>query len=329
MSPIDPTIWLAGPDGLARVQAGLAGGVVAVARSWLAVRHCPGGLAEAQAWAPWGVDAMAVHAGSGGVTCWAWPADAVRRLLADHRMTGRRVLPVTAVQPAGADGPRLVAVEGGFDGQMWRDGVLRASRFWEAPPTVADWRALRREAGLPASAEPASWPTPIRLPFRRPWVAAGARPMVTRHRPLAIAAAVSIALIAFTSGEALRADADRRAALDARAEGEAASGAALAARRAEADARERAAMLAPYLTTSSPLDPMADLLRALPPDGWRLVEWQAGPTEVRATFATTAEIDPLALVAALERLPWVRRAQVDGGPVRGGERPLRVTVALR
>src|SRR5690606_36537450 len=65
-------------------------------------------------------------------------------------------------KPAG-DGPRLLAMMRGVEGQVWREGGLRASQWWPAPPDAATWRRFLRAAGLATGDD--TVPEPETLPW--------------------------------------------------------------------------------------------------------------------------------------------------------------------
>lgn len=47
-----------------------------------------------------------------------------------------------------ADGPRLLKVTEGYEGQVWKDRTLARSRFWATLPDVGEWVAFQRDAGI-------------------------------------------------------------------------------------------------------------------------------------------------------------------------------------
>ena len=95
---------------------------------------------------------------------WAWSK--ARVLAGDDDATlpvPRRVLPESLFrgQPQAA-GEELVALDEGFEGRAWRDGVMLSSRWWTATPDLPEWNDFRRGAGLsPASVVPEPVPYPL------------------------------------------------------------------------------------------------------------------------------------------------------------------------
>ena len=76
----------------------------------------------------------------------------------------RRILPESLLRgQARPDGHELVALEEGFEGRVWRDGVLVGSRWWPEVPSTPEWNLFLRGAGAtpgggvpPANAYPLS-----------------------------------------------------------------------------------------------------------------------------------------------------------------------------
>lgn len=71
--------------------------------------------------------------------------------------------------PARHDGPRLMALREGVEGQVWADGVLAASRWWAAPPTPAQWAMFLRASGRPVDDGSAVPPLHTVEPQPEPW----------------------------------------------------------------------------------------------------------------------------------------------------------------
>ena len=89
--------------------------------------------------------------GEGSVGVWSWPADLTDKL---DGFEGRAA-PETVLKDRG-DGPRLVRCLDGFEGQVFENGELVASRWWPLQPDETQWRSFVRgargdiDAGSPA-----------------------------------------------------------------------------------------------------------------------------------------------------------------------------------
>lgn len=74
------------------------------------------------------------------VGVWSWP----KSLTADLTDFEGEILPETVLHPPLQDGARLMAAIDGYEGQVWRDGQLKASRWWPNQPGDADWASFLR-----------------------------------------------------------------------------------------------------------------------------------------------------------------------------------------
>lgn len=79
----------------------------------------------------WGKDQIGV---------WSWP----KSLTADLTDFEGEILPETVLHPPLQDGARLMATIDGYEGQVWSDGQLKASRWWPSQPGDADWASFLR-----------------------------------------------------------------------------------------------------------------------------------------------------------------------------------------
>jgi Tfp pilus assembly protein PilN len=96
---------------------------------------------------------------------WSWP----KSLTSDLKDFEGEVLPETVLHTTLDDGARLVAAIDGYEGQVWRNAELIASRWWPTLPTALDWSAFLRAtrssevSQTPPSPEPAIYlPHPAR-----------------------------------------------------------------------------------------------------------------------------------------------------------------------
>jgi hypothetical protein len=104
---------------------------------------------QVEAWKPFDdVAARLVLSGEDGLAI-AWDAAAARQQFVDAGLAPERcqVTPETLVQAPGPDGLRLLACSEGFEAQSWRDGAIRASRWWSEPLTAQDWQEFVHASG--------------------------------------------------------------------------------------------------------------------------------------------------------------------------------------
>jgi hypothetical protein len=95
----------------------------------------------------------------------------------------------------------------GFEGQVWRDSFLAATRWWPATPSSRDWLIFLRASGLDLSQHPLPSPTPTEAPLlTNPWTIA-ATPitdvwsLLQNDRAAAIAATVVLAPFLYLLGQ--------------------------------------------------------------------------------------------------------------------------------
>ena len=95
---------------------------------------------------------------------WSWlpPEDASARERAAW-------VPESLVRPrAFTDGPRLIALVDGVEGQVWRGGDLVASQWWPSPPSPDAWHRFLRSAAIAPDAN-ARVPAAFDAGWSAPW----------------------------------------------------------------------------------------------------------------------------------------------------------------
>lgn len=102
--------------------------------------------------------------GGRDATIWSWD-DAAAETLLRHRIYHPPAIPEPLLYPPQEQGARLIACIEGFEGQIWRDGALRSSRWWPFAPDAQEWRMFLRGAQEPMtdSANASSPPAALRL----------------------------------------------------------------------------------------------------------------------------------------------------------------------
>ena len=88
-------------------------------------------IAEPDFYFDWGADRIGI---------WSWP----RSLTRDLTDFEGEILPETVLHPPLQTGARLVAAIDGFEGQVWRNSQLVASRWWPSQPSLSDWSGFLR-----------------------------------------------------------------------------------------------------------------------------------------------------------------------------------------
>ena len=244
-------------------------------------------------------DARIHMAWQGGIAhYWIWtPAR-------DTALVFRRWLPESLLYPPPAlDGPRLLAVSEGVEGQYWNGGVLEASQWWPRRPSDAEWLNFLRAAG--ATAGPGDVPEPLVLAWLdRPWAHRGGGISMDADTAERVAWIASVGLLLVVAGwqtaSLMRWDAE--AAKEAVRLDEARTRAApLQA------ARERAEAAAARIADLRELEPdhtdygwMARIAATLP--GGALAGWSREPGKLRV-LVRGGDADPRRYIEAFVQSP--------------------------
>lgn len=93
-------------------------------------------ISDPQFYFDWGQDRVGI---------WSWPKSVVEEL-ADFE---GEILPETVLHPPLDEGERLVAAIDGFEGQVWRNRQLVASRWWPSYPSAFEWAGFLRTSRVP------------------------------------------------------------------------------------------------------------------------------------------------------------------------------------
>jgi len=93
-------------------------------------------------WLPFPEAAYDIALQDGVAMVWAWDAALLGQ--AAGGIAESRLYPAME-----RDGLRLVQCAAGVEGQLWKGGALRFSRWWPAPPSESQWVQFQRAAGQP------------------------------------------------------------------------------------------------------------------------------------------------------------------------------------
>lgn len=347
-----PTRHLRRSDGLDLVEAGGGGHEWIVARELCAytvvdASAVPAGkrrdfaATAVRRWSPFADPQSHVEWVGDRAMVWAWSR---ARVLGDAEAAPvqaqpRRLFPESLFRGMPhASGEELVAMDHGVEGRVWRGNVLAASAWWAAPPSLPEWNAFLRGAGMPIMAEvPVATATTLAT---APWSARRPRDlgeMAAHYRSLLVAAAAGITVavlaaplvaavaLAVSIGQVEAEIADQDEGLQR----------ILAAREQagrDADAiRELLALRPP----ASQVELVAEVAALLPATGeWQLREWRMADPRTLEIVLRMPEADPAALVQAWEASPRFSAVSVDllDAPgeigIRAGIEPLPVAPAL-
>lgn len=323
-----PTRHLRRSDGLDLVEAGGAGHEWIVARELCAytVVHAsavPAGkrrdfaATAVRRWSPFADPQSHVEWVGDRAMVWAWSRT---RVLGDPdeapvQAQPRRLFPESLFRGVPhAAGEELVAMDHGVEGRVWRGNVLAASAWWPAPPSLPEWNAFLRGAGMPTMADvPVATDSVLAA---APWSARRPRDlgeMAAHYRGLLVAVACGIAVAALAAplaaavalavsiGQVEAEIADQDEGLQR----------ILAAREQagrDADAIRELLALRPPATQ---VGLVAEVARLLPAGEWQLREWRMSDPRTLELVLRMPQADPAALVEAWEASPRFSAVTVD------------------
>jgi hypothetical protein len=338
-----PSRYLRRSDGLRLLSEGGAGSEWVVSRGLCAyaVFDCPALpikrrrtylATTVRRWAPFADPEFHAEWSGQRAMVWAWSAGALRALPEQAAAEPpRRLIPESLlVGAAASQGAQLVALEEGFEGRVWRDGVLSASRWWREAPDAAEWAGFLRGAGLLAGSVP---PEPV-VGALRPegWsLSASSTFSGVARRYQRVAMAAGVGLLAFMlvvplTGIARLAWASSSVRAQIAAQDESLQQIMSAREQAERDADVVAALMAlrPPATQISLISTVVGLL----PGEATLLEWRMSSPEVLEVVVSHPRPDPLALVQSWEGAGAFRDVTAELGrsanevTIRGRLRPV-------
>ena len=250
---------------------------------------------------------------------WSWSRAALLDNGSGERLQAPwRVLPESLLRgEPQADGERLVAMDRGVEGRVWRDSALQASHWWESAPDLSAWNAFRRGAGLgPATAVPLLEHAALAA---APWSRRRARALgdvAQEYRKHALAVALGLAAVALclplAAAIKLRAatygvdreiagqDAKLKKILDARD-----------AMARDVDDINRLLALRP---PAGQVRLLAEVSGLVPAGAGEMLEWRMPDASTLEVTLRMASPDPASLVAAWEASPLFDQVGVELGP---------------
>jgi len=149
-------------------------------------------------WAPFPSPQFAAQWAGHRACVYAWDAGAAAAAISEAGESAQRctVWPETFFRPPMEDGIRLARMSDGVEGQVWKGGLLAATRWWPAPPAPRDWAIFLRSAGVDLTQVPLEVPAAADSELlEQPWTVASAPvtdlfSLLQNERAAAIAAAV-------------------------------------------------------------------------------------------------------------------------------------------
>lgn len=228
-------------------------------------------------------------------------------------------------QPITQSGVRVLAGLDGYEGQVWQEGWLLATRWWPAAPEPAEWQLFVRSLPALAQDAPSQPPAPVAAVWQtRPWVTAkpiddlgSGQTQLERLATLAVAGC----MIAMGTGLARQGWAvlQEREALQAQAaQARLSATPVLAARDRALALRENSDALLRELTAVQPLEVLDHLARALPSTGVLLKDFELTGLRLRLGLELSGDIPRSAIIKALQAGAWftevVEQRELPGRP---------------
>lgn len=244
----------------------------------------------------------------GAVQVWCWP----------KQLTEPGKTPVVETrcyqQPDAADALRLLHCQQGVEGQIWRQQVLIASRWWRQTPTTTEWSNFQRSVGLIPGALPTTLQT---LPLLvRPW-GKNQQPqheIVTPTTEARLWRAVLLIAVALLSWEGARVYRIQQEIASVKSQQHAVTqkiAPLLDARQQGLLAQQTIAQLTALAQSHKQLRLINDLSGKIDITGpTRLVSWEYRPGTISIVLANP-RLDHTGVMQALSQLPWAKDIGFD------------------
>lgn len=242
---------------------------------------------------------------------WYWSASRITALVGTLGRRDRVVAEAPRLGHPRDQGCELLALPHGYEGRLWHEGALFASRWWAAPPSELEWSAFVRGAGFDATelttpeASTAArhakrWPSKESGGLKSIVEEAGA--LIPQGKQ--IGANLLVMAFGWHLGSALHSRWDLYTAQSRIAELTSSLEPILSAR-AEADRNREAIDELLSLRSPAPqLTLLAEASRLMEGSGWRVILWtQPNENTVVVRFNAT-QMDGETIVSKWESSPW-------------------------
>ncbi len=270
---------------------------------------------QATAWRPFEESAyrVAVQGDSGLV--FAWDAAAAERALQEAGLTPQRcrITPETVWWERPQDGASVLACLEGFEGQVWQDGQLHASRWWPQAPSEPEWQQFLHVGSAPAGSRSEPVPQPqTRAWLARPWAelrGGEGGPSSSGVIEARVVAAGGLLLVAALAGFGQRLM-EVEGALSARAQSIAelkqSTAQVIAARDQALSQAATARLFASWLTEPLPIEVVAHLHDVLGKSGAQIKELELTGSRLRLGMAVPAPASRSNIVRDLQSGSWLK-----------------------
>ena len=265
------------------------------------------------AWAPFDDADHFIVTQAGSAMVWAWDRGLVAALLVGAAApTDARCVPEALLAaPPSEDAMRLVQVLEGVEGQHWRKGALRSSRWWPDTPEPGEWARWVRsaDADLPTGAGDVL-PAVQATAWRQPWAdGVGLDALMSstsRLEQVALGAALA-GLVGLSSAQLHQgwtAYAEHRDLVVERDRLAAQVAPVLSARDRALVLSGTADVIARQLSAPAPLEVLEHMAQRLPAPGAVLKEFELTGQRLRIALEVAPDLARTALVGALQASGW-------------------------
>ena len=249
---------------------------------------------------------------------WSWP----HSLTAELTDFEGEVLPETVLHPPLDNGARLVVAIDGFEGQVWRDRQLVASRWWPQRPGLFDWSGFLRASRVPETAEIV--PSPVEPVFLsrpanpQPYTALLDRVRAVNWRDMTALALVCLAVPGlFLFGQWAQLSQAQASVSAELAELSLQTAEISAARQSAQQASNELAAYAATLNRRHPAALLASVSEELARFSIRLDSFEQTEDELTLIMHTSDDFAPESLVRAMENNPLMNNVRLEPGRGQG------------
>ncbi len=260
---------------------------------------------------------------------WSW--DGAFQFETGVAAVSTRVIPETLARTGYEDGARLIRCIDGFEGQVWRDSALIASRWWRNTPTGREWQHFMRAAQVSVDVDSVAAPAPCDAPFRTDLPLIDTEPASLRltFAPARVAGTAACVLALIASFQTAQFVTHNSAAAASSAQIELAleeNSAAIDARRTALAAAGEIEQLAAFGSTKPVALAFLAVASEIPSDQARIGNFRVYDQQVEARVFTDeeAEVDIPDLVSRLEKNNILTDVFVE----RRNDRMISVTASL-
>ncbi len=113
-------------------------------------------------WTPFEEPGFAISWSGNNASVYTWDVKDVLETIEKngYDASNCEVIPESFIREPASEEVRLVKTMEGYEGQVWKDGLLRVTRWWGKIPSLQDWGLFMRSAGAEGYGVSGQIPTP-------------------------------------------------------------------------------------------------------------------------------------------------------------------------